>query len=54
MKRKYKHNDKVEVNTIIRKVYLSNTNQALIDKFQIEYFSDIYGNSFKELSRVAL
>jgi hypothetical protein len=35
-------------------VYLSNTNSELIDKFQIEYFSDIYGNSFKELSRTTL
>lgn len=44
----------MEIDTIIRRVYLNNTNKALIEKFHVEYFSDIYGNSFKELSRVTL
>lgn len=54
VKKKYDSEKKVSIDVITRKVFLSNTNEELIQKFQIEYFSNIYGNSFKEMSRVTI
>lgn len=54
LSKKYKKVKPVEIESILRKVYLNDTNEDLIQKFQFEYFSDIYGNSFKEMSRTVL
>ena len=32
---------------IMRKMFLSDTNEDLIKKFEVEYFSSVYGKSFK-------
>jgi hypothetical protein len=29
-------------------------NKDLVQKFEVEYFSDIYGESFKQMNRMAL
>ncbi len=44
----------VETNGALRKTYLSETNEALIKKLEVEYFSDVYGNSFKRINKVTL
>lgn len=31
----------------MRKAFLHDTNEQLIKKFEIEYFSSVYGKSFK-------
>lgn len=35
-------------------MFLHETNENLINKFEIEYFSDIYGQSFKEINKVTI
>lgn len=35
-------------------MFLRETNELLINKFEIEYFSDIYGQSFKEINKVTI
>ena len=37
----------IDVNWIMRKMFLSDTNESLIKKFETEYFSSVYGRSFK-------
>lgn len=54
LSKRYKRAKPVEIDSILRKVYLNDTNEDLIQKFQFEYFADIYGNSFKEMSRTIL
>lgn len=44
----------VDTNGALRKMYLSETNEALIKKLEVEYFSDVYGNSFKRINKVTL
>ena len=39
---------------IMRKMFLSDTNEELIKKFEIEYFSSVYGKSFKEINKVTI
>lgn len=46
-KKVFERNYHINVNWIIRKMFLHDTNEELIKKFEIEYFSDIYGQSFK-------
>jgi hypothetical protein len=41
-------------NWIMRKAFLSDTNEQLIKKFEIEYFSSVYGKSFKEINKVTI
>lgn len=35
-------------------MYLSETNEDLIRKLEVEYFSDVYGNTFKQINKVSL
>lgn len=35
-------------------MYLEDTNQSFIDKFEAEYFADIFGASFKEINKVTI
>ena len=39
--------DDFDVNWILRKMFLSDTNEELIKKFEVEYFSSVYGQSFR-------
>ena len=39
---------------IMRKMFLSDTNEDLIKKFEVEYFSSVYGKSFKEINKVTI
>lgn len=44
----------VLITPIVRKIMLSNISQEFIKKFQIEYFSSVYGNSFRQINRTTL
>ena len=33
---------------------MSDTNEELVKKYQVEYFSDMYGKKFKEINRLTL
>jgi hypothetical protein len=35
-------------------MYLSGTDKNLIDKFEAEYFGDIYGSAFKEVNKFTI
>ena len=35
-------------------MYLSETNEDLIKKLEIQYFSDVYGHTFKQINKVRL
>lgn len=43
----YEDETKFDYNWIIRKTYLSNVSEKVIDRFETEYFSAVYGESFK-------
>lgn len=53
-KKVYERNHHINVNWVIRKMFLRETNELLINKFEIQYFSDIYGQSFKEINKVTI
>jgi hypothetical protein len=53
-KKVFERNYHINVNWVIRKMFLHETNEHLINKFEIEYFSDIYGQSFKEINKVTI
>lgn len=38
---------KIDTNGTLRQLFLSDTNEELISKFEVEYFADLYGHSFK-------
>ena len=44
----------VDQDSIVRQMYLEDTNQPFIDKFEAEYFADIFGPSFKEINKVTI
>jgi len=44
----------IDTNGTLRKLFLSDTNEDLIKKFEIEYFSDLYGYSFKHINKMTL
>ena len=44
----------VDQDSIVRQMYLEDTNQPFIDKFEAEYFADIFGASFKEINKVTI
>jgi len=44
----------VDTNGTLRKMFLSETNEDLIKKFEVEYFSDLYGYSFKQINKMTL
>lgn len=44
----------VDEDCIVRQMYLEDTNKTFIDKFEAEYFSDIFGPSFKEINKVTI
>lgn len=37
----------IDQDSIVRQMYLEDTNKEFIDKFEAEYFSDIFGPTFK-------
>jgi len=45
---------KLDENCIIRKTYMQGTNPKLIEKFEAEYFENIYGRAFKEINKVTI
>lgn len=47
-------NYNIEVNYILRKIFLQNVNEDLVENFEIDYFSDIYGQKFKEINKLKL
>ena len=44
----------IDTHGALRKMYLSETNEDLVRKLEVEYFSDVYGNSFKQINKVTL
>lgn len=44
----------IDTNGTLRKVFLAGTNEELIKKFEVEYFSDVYGYSFKRINKLTL
>lgn len=44
----------IDTHGALRKMYLSATNEDLVRKLEVEYFSDVYGNSFKQINKVTL
>ena len=45
---------RVDEDSIIRQMYLEGTDSKFIDKFEAEYFGDIFGSSFKETNKVTI
>jgi hypothetical protein len=45
---------KLDEDCTIRKTYLQGTNPKLIEKFEAEYFGNIYGKAFKEINKVTI
>jgi hypothetical protein len=45
---------RIDSNGVLRKMYLAETNEALVKKFEIEYFYNIYGNSFRKINKITL
>lgn len=44
----------VDSHWIMRKAFLSETNEKMIKKFEIEYFAHVYGRSFHEINKITL
>lgn len=44
----------IDTHGALRKMYLSETNEDLVRKLEVEYFSEVYGNSFKQINKVTL
>lgn len=44
----------IDSNGTLRKLFLSETNEYLIQKFESEYFSDLYGQSFSSINKMTL
>ncbi len=44
----------VDDDCVVRQMYLEDTNKSFIDKFEAEYFSDIFGPTFKEINKVTI
>ena len=44
----------IDANGALKKMYLSDSNEDLIKKLEIEYFSDVYGHAFKQINKVSL
>ena len=45
---------RIDTNGALRKMYLAETNEELVKKFEIEYFYNLYGNSFKKINKITL
>lgn len=45
---------RIDQDCTIRQMYLEDTNKDFIEKFQAEYFSDIFGPSFKETNKITI
>ncbi len=45
---------RIDTNGALRKMYLSEANEELVKKFEIEYFYSVYGNSFKKINKITL
>ncbi len=39
---------------MLRKVFMADINEDLINKFQVEFFSYLYGSSFKRINKITL
>ena len=44
----------IDTGGAVRKMYLSETNEFLVKKFELEYFIDVYGNSFRQINKITL
>lgn len=44
----------IDTNGTLRKLFLAGTNEDLIKKFETEYFSDVYGHSYKRINKLTL
>lgn len=44
----------IDTNGTLRRLFLSETNEELIKKFEVEYFSDLYGYSFRHINKMTL
>jgi hypothetical protein len=44
----------IDTDGAVRKMYLAETNEFLVKKFEIEYFADVYGNSFRQINKITL
>lgn len=38
----------------MRRTFLGDANEDQVKKFEIEYFSEVYGKSFREINKVTL
>lgn len=47
-------NFNIDTSGTLRRLFLSGTNEDLIKKFEIEYFSDLYGYSYKYINKMTL
>ncbi len=45
---------RIDTNGALRKMYLAETNEKLVKKFEIEYFYNVYGNSFRKINKITL
>ena len=53
-KRLGKKNFKLDEDCTLRKTYLQGTHPQLVEKFEAEYFADLYGKAFKEINKVTI
>ncbi len=53
-KRLGKKHFRLDEDCTIRKTYMQETNPDLIEKFEAEYFENIYGKAFKEINKVTI
>jgi hypothetical protein len=44
----------IDTSGVLRKLFTSNINPDLIRKFETEYFSEIYGHSFKRINKMTM
>lgn len=44
----------IDTNGVLRKLFTSDVNRDLIKKFEAEYFSEIYGHSYKRINKMTM
>lgn len=44
----------IDTSGVLRKLFASGVNRDLIKKFETEYFSEIYGQSFKRINKMTM
>lgn len=45
---------RVDTSGVLRKLFISGINEELVSKFETEYFSEIFGYSFKHINKITL